>query len=191
VFSFIEVPEHGDSVFSSRSAEGSVWGDCDVVDVSSVSIVVGAEFAFLQVPDLDQFVPTTRDNDWVRWVWRESDARDPFRVAVFDDIEFAFTKSVPQFDGSITGSRDDLAVIRGEGDRQDVFFVTNESSSGSSSVEVPETEGLVPRSRESKLSVRRDDNVRDKVVVSSERFLCDTIVSFVASQVPDNESLVS
>jgi len=63
VASFVEVPEHGSSVLSTRGAERSIWGDSDGVDVASVAEEVGAEFdEALQGPDLDNLVPTSRDD---------------------------------------------------------------------------------------------------------------------------------
>jgi hypothetical protein len=35
-------------------------------------------------------------------------------VAIVDDVEFTFTKRVPQLDASVSGSGDDLSVVGGE-----------------------------------------------------------------------------
>lgn len=69
VFSFGEIPQHGDSVLSSRGAERAVWGNGDGVDVASVTVEVGLQLALREVPHLDCFVPTTRNNQWVGSVW--------------------------------------------------------------------------------------------------------------------------
>jgi len=50
--------------------------------------------------------------------------------------------------------------------RKNIGGVTNESSGGESRVEVPESEGVIPRRGESELSVGGDNNVGDEVVVS-------------------------
>jgi hypothetical protein len=52
VLGLVEVPEHGGSVLSSGSAEGSVGGDGDGVDVSGVSRVVGLDAAGRELPNL-------------------------------------------------------------------------------------------------------------------------------------------
>lgn len=46
---------------------------------------------------------------------------------------------------------------------------------GGSSVEIPKSERFIPRGRQSKLPVRGDDNVLDKVVVATEGLAWDTI----------------
>ena len=53
MFRVVQVPEHGSSVLSSWGTERTIGGDGDYVDVSSVSVVVSAELAFAQFPDLD------------------------------------------------------------------------------------------------------------------------------------------
>lgn len=52
VLGLIQVPQHGSSVLSTRSAEGSIGGDSDGVDVSGVSSVVGLQSARRELPDL-------------------------------------------------------------------------------------------------------------------------------------------
>lgn len=66
--------------------------------------------------NLDDLVPTGRDNDGDDGVGREADARDPLGVAVFDNVELALAEGVPELDGAVTRSRDDLTVVGGEGD---------------------------------------------------------------------------
>jgi hypothetical protein len=57
-------------------------------------------------------------------------------------------------------------------------------------VEVPQAEGLVPRRRERELAVRRDDDVRDKVVVAVEDLLGEAERRLVARELPDDDGLV-
>ena len=52
MLALVEVPEHGDAVASTGSAEGTIGGDSDGVDVTGVSDVVGAELALGELPDL-------------------------------------------------------------------------------------------------------------------------------------------
>lgn len=68
--------------------------------------------------------------------------------------------------------------------------MADELAGGEAGVEVPETEGLVPRRRESELAVRRDDNVRDEVVVAVEDLLGEAERRLVAGELPDDDGLV-
>jgi hypothetical protein len=55
VLAFVEVPEHGDTVLTTGSAEGTIGGDGDSGDETSVTVVVGLELALGDVPDLSNF----------------------------------------------------------------------------------------------------------------------------------------
>lgn len=52
--------------------------------------------------------------------------------------EFAVSQCVPQLNGLISRSRNDLTVIGGEGDREDIVGMADETSSRSSSSKFPE-----------------------------------------------------
>ena len=105
-------------------------------------------------------------------------------MTILGDVELAFSESVPELDGSISGSRDDLSVVGGEGDGEDIGGVTDESTGGQSGVEVPKSKGLVPRGGEGELTVGGDDDVRDESVVSGEDSLGESKGSFVSSKLP-------
>lgn len=74
--------------------------------------------------------------------------------------------------------------------REDVTGVADKLAGGEAGVEVPETEGLVPRGREGELAVGGDDNVRDEVVVAVEDLLGETERRLVTGELPDNDGLV-
>ena len=78
-------------------------------------------------------------------------------MSLLSDGELAVTKSVPELDSTIAGSRNDLSVIGGEGNGEDVVGVSNKSAGGGTGGELPEAESLVPRGRESIGTVRGDD----------------------------------
>lgn len=78
-------------------------------------------------------------------------------MSLLSDGELAVSKSVPELDGSVAGSRNNLSVIGREGNGENVVGVSNKSASGGTSGELPQTESLVPGSRESVGSVRGDD----------------------------------
>lgn len=68
----------------------------------------------------------------------------PFSVTLLLDIELAFAKSVPQLNGAVTATTDDLSVVSGERYGEDIRCVANEAAGGETGVEVPETKGVVP-----------------------------------------------
>jgi len=144
VLALVEVPELGSSVLTTRSAERTVRGDSDGVDVVAVSREVGAELAVGQVPDLDLLVPATRNNQRIGGVGGETNTADPFGVTLVFDGVLALTEGVPETDGLVARSRDDLSVVSGEGNAQNVLAVSDESLGGGSRVEVPETESVIP-----------------------------------------------
>jgi hypothetical protein len=107
--------------------------------------------------DLDKLVPTSGNDDGVLGVGAEANARSPLGVALIGDGVLAVTEGVPELDGSVTRTGNNLAVVGREADREDVVGVADESSSGGTSSKLPETQSLVPRGRQSVGTVRRDN----------------------------------
>lgn len=106
---------------------------------------------------LDQLVPASRDDDGVLGVGGEADAGHPLSVALVGDGELAVAEGVPQLDGSVAGSGDNLSVVGGEGDGEDVVGVADESAGGGASGKLPQAKGLVPRGRQGVSTIRRDN----------------------------------
>lgn len=79
----------------------------------------------------------------------EPHARNPLGVTLIGDGKFAITKGVPELDRPVPGARDDLTVVGGEGNREHITGVANETASGLTGGKFPQTEGLVPRGGES------------------------------------------
>ena len=52
MFAIIQIPQHGDSIFPARSGEGPVGRHSEGVEVSSVTVVIGLELTFGELPDL-------------------------------------------------------------------------------------------------------------------------------------------
>jgi len=191
LLSVVEIPESSGTVLASRSTERSIGRYSDRVDVSGVSDQVSDQLAVGKIPDLDELIPTSRDDDGGSSVG-ESDARDPLSVSLILDGVLALSEGIPQLDGLISRSRDDLSVVSREGNREDILGVSNESSSGGSRVQVPQSEGGVPRSRKGKLTIRRDDNILNKVSVSVEGSSGSSVVLVgFSGDVPDHDGLVS
>ena len=65
-------------------------------------------------------------------------------MALVGDGVLAVTEGVPQLDGAVTGTGDDLTVVGGEADGQDVVVVADETAGGLAGGELPQTESLVP-----------------------------------------------
>ena len=114
----------------------------------------------------------------------------PLGVAIILDIIFALAEGIPELDRPVAGAGNDLTVVRGEADGKDIRGVADETAGSETGVEVPEAEGVVPRRGKSKLAVGGDDNVGYEVVVSVKDTLGVTILVFVTSQLPDDDSLV-
>ena len=108
----------------------------------------------MKTAHLYKFIPTAADNDRILGVRAESNARDPVTVSLLSDSKLAVTKSVPQLDGSVSGSRNNLSVVSREGDGENVVGVSYESAGGGTSGKLPKAKGLVPGSREGISSVR-------------------------------------
>lgn len=114
--------------------------------------VVGGECTHL-----DELVPASGDDDGVLGVGGEPDAGDPLGVALVGDGVLAVTEGVPQLDGAVARAGDDLAVVGGEGDGQDVVGVADEAAGGDTGGELPQAQGLIPRGGESVGTVGGDD----------------------------------
>lgn len=106
---------------------------------------------------LDELVPARRDDDGVLGVGAEADAGDPVGVALLGDGVLAVTESVPELDGLVPRAGDDLAVVGGERDGEDVVVVADETAGGRAGGELPKAEGLVPRGGQGVGAVGRDD----------------------------------
>ena len=124
-FALSKIPKHGNTVFATRGTKRTIRGDGDGVDIALMSSKIVAQFAVGQVPDLDELIPTSRDDDRVGSDGGETDARYPFSMTfrLGSNGVFALSESVPKLDGAIARSRDDLTVINGESDGEDILGV--------------------------------------------------------------------
>lgn len=66
-------------------------------------------------------------------------------MALVGDGELAVTEGVPQLDGAVARAGDNLAVVGGEGDGQNIVVVADEAAGGGAGGQLPESQGLVPR----------------------------------------------
>jgi len=177
----------------------TLGGDVDGVDVVLMCLE-GVLDQEVGLPDLQSTVPTGGGEVRVLLDGGVLDARDPIGVVVGLVGVLAISQSVPELEGSVSRSRDNLSVVAGEGDGVDFLGVTGEDLGGSAGSKVPESQGLVPRSRQAEHVVVRDGDVRNEVVVAGEGLQGDTVklvgVALIVSVVitgklPDHDGLVS
>ena len=114
----------------------------------------------------------------------------PFRVTIILDVVFALSKGVPELDGLITRTRDDLTIVCTEADGEDVGGVADELTGSETSVQVPETQCVIPGRGKSELTIGGDDNVRNEMVMAVENPLGVSVRIVVASQLPDNDCFI-
>lgn len=138
-------------------------------------------------------------------------------MTLVGDGVLAVTEGVPKLDRSVTGAGNDLAVVGGEGNGEDIVGVANEAAGGVASGELPEAEGLVPGRGKSVGTIGGDNllcncqlslpfdvlasqllavmdityAVGDDVGVTVQTPLRVSVRGLVASEVPDDQGLVA
>lgn len=78
-------------------------------------------------------------------------------MTLLGDGVLAVTEGVPELDGLVPRAGNDLAVVGGEGDGEDIVGVADETAGRGAGGELPEAESLVPRRGEGVGAVRGDD----------------------------------
>jgi len=112
-------------------------------------------------------------------------------MSLVSDSELALSKGVPELDGLVSGPGDDLSVVSGESYRENLLGVANKSAFSLAGLDVPQSKGTIPRGTQAELAIRRDHNVLNEVRVSNEGLDGESIVAILASQLPNEDSLVS
>mmetsp|Transcript_10938 Transcript_10938/g.26831 ORF Transcript_10938/g.26831 Transcript_10938/m.26831 type:complete len:244 (-) Transcript_10938:71-802(-) len=188
-----KIPKHRSSVLSTRSAERSIRGNSDRVDVVPVSDEVLVEPPFSEAPDLNNLVPSSGNDKRLIRVRRKPDAAYPAFMTVLGKFVLEVAKSVPDNDGLIPGSRDNGPVVSREGDGKDILSVTNEAETGGPTVQVPKTEGVVPRTGQGELSVGADGNILNKVAVSLKTAVHGPVLLLIVRvrSLPNNQGLIA
>lgn len=69
--------------------------------------------------------------------------------------------------------------------------MANKAASGGTTVEVPETESTVARTRQSELTIRRDSDILDEVRVTSQTFVGNAGLVFILAKGPDDQRFVT
>ena len=121
---------------------------------------------------------------------KRNECHIPLGVTIIFDIVFALAESIPKFDCSVARTGDNLSIVGTEADRQNIGNMTNKTTCSGAGIEIPQAKSVIPRGREGELTVRRNHDVRNEVVVSLEDSFWETIGVFIASQLPDDNALV-
>ena len=145
----------------------------------------------IQLTYFDQFVSGSGNSQWLtgRTQSNSFDGGDP--VGVTHQGNQTFTLNVPDFDGFISGSSNNLVQSFVERNRQNIGFVTNKGGGTFTGSQRPQFDGFIPRSRESVVAVSSQKDIFDNVVVTFERFNWDTVLLVVTSQLPGDQSFIS
>jgi len=194
--SFDDVPDHDFTVTRSRGEVVGVLNEIESGDLGGVSLEGEQERHVSVVPNLDGLIPRGSDTDGWLLGLVESNAGNGISVSILVNSMFALRSGVPNLDFLVQTSSDDLSVIWGEIDGENISLVTNKLADGSSGSHVPESDGSVPRGGESEARVAGELDLTDEVRVSSQQFLWFShwgiIFKFsILSEVPLNEGLIT
>nr|GMC49608.1 Zinc finger, CCHC-type [Ipomoea batatas] len=187
-----QIPEQDHSILSSASTKRAIRRHRNSVHIASVPSKSRPKLAVGQIPDFHGAVPRRRDDGGLQSIRAETHARYPFGVPVLVlNRVLALTQGVPQLDGAVTGSGDDLAVIDGEGDGEDVLGVADEAAGGGAGLKVPEAELGVPGAGEGELAVRGEDDVLDKMGMAGEAAAWNAKLRAILCERPNNDGFVA
>lgn len=165
-FAFNQVPDHGLSVFSSWGQVGSLWSHIEGVDLTGVAGEGVLQTHGLVVPDLDGSVPWSTHNDGVLGVLVELDAWDPVSVGVLLNGELALAYGVPNLQVLVSAATGNLSVVRWKCNSENISWVTHKSLTGDTLLDVPESQGTVPWSRQSISAVLWELDIWNEVGVA-------------------------
>jgi len=138
------VPDHGLSVTRSRGEVLLVLNEIERGDLTSVSLEGEHKSHVSIVPHLDGLIPGGSDAKGWLFSVVESNAGDGISVSVLFNSMLAIRACVPNLDLVVQSSCDDLSVIWGEINRENIFLVTDELGNGSSVFHSPESDSSIP-----------------------------------------------
>jgi len=161
-----DVPDHDLTVTGSGGEEGGVLNDIEGSDLSLVTGEGVKEGHVEVIPDLDCLIPRSGDTECGLAGVVETDHRDGILMLILVDGELALGTGVPDLDLSVEGASDDLSVISGEGNGENVSLVTNELGDGASGGDVPKTNGTIPGGGEGETRVTSELDLGDEVGVT-------------------------
>jgi len=149
------------------------------------------DLAIAKAPYFNELVPSARHDDGGLGVGAEAHAAYPLGVTSLFKGVLALTENVPQFDGLVARSRDNLAIVRGECNTEHILLVSNKAASGGAGVDVPQAEHSVPRAGQCKLAIRGHNNILNEVSVSPQGTLGLVLSILVVRYIPGQDGLVT
>jgi hypothetical protein len=186
-----KVPQVSSAVLATGCAQTSIRRNGYGVEVTSVASEVTLKAQVAQLPNLHLLVPTAWYDHWGGLGWGESNARHPLSVAVVHNGVLALTEGIPQLDGLVAGTRHNLSVVSGESNGKNILVVANESAGGLAGSNLPQSEGTIPWSGKSKLSIGWHYNGGYEVGVTAECLASESVVLLGAVNLPNNHGLVA
>jgi hypothetical protein len=98
-------------------------------------------------------------------------------VTILDNGVFALTEGVPQLDGAVWRSGDNLSVVGKRRQRTRLPWCGRRICG-----DLPKEKGSIPRSGQTELTIRTDHNVGDEVVVATKSTTSIAVVVLFAGQ---------
>jgi len=118
------------------------------------------------VPNLDGLIPRGGDAKSGLAGVVETDDGDGISVLVLVNGELALGAGVPDLDVLVEATSDNLTIISGKGNGEDISVVTDELGDGAAGGNVPQTNGTVPRGGEGEAGVASELDLGDEVSVT-------------------------
>lgn len=190
--SLSQIPEQNHSIFAPAGAQRAVGRHGHRVHIPRVASEGGAQLAVGQIPNLYGLIPRAGNNGGANRVGGEPNTRNPIGMGVLIlNSVLALAEGVPQLDRLVAGGGDDLAIINGECDGEDVLGVSDEAAGGGAGLEVPEAELAVPRAGQGELAVGGEDDVLDEVRVAGEAAAGHAVRAVLLCEGPEDDGLIA
>jgi len=192
----VDLPQLDSLVLASGGDEKTVGVDGQSVDGSVVGLDAALKLEELS-PDLQTSIPADRGEELVLGRRGVSNTSNPVLMIAGLGAEHVLTLSVPQAELVVGSTREDLSVVIGEGDREDLRLgVGSESLDALSVFERPESERVIPRGADQEVVVGGKRQVTDEIAVSgqSNEGLAESLrlVAFkIRVKLPNQKSFVS
>ena len=139
------MPKQSLAVLATGGAQRTVGRNGDGVQIPIVAVMVVLQLAVGQIPYLDGTIPAAGHDDGIGVIGRETHAGHPIGVTIFLNGELALSQSVPQLDGLVARAGDNLTIVSGEGNGEDIVLgVTYETAHDLASGQIPQAQSLVP-----------------------------------------------
>ena len=117
-------------------------------------------------------------------------------MLVLVDRELALRASVPNLNITIGRAGDDLTIVSGKSDGENVSLVADQLGDSAASGDVPETHGTIPRGGEGETRVTGELDLTDEVRVAGHKLAGDTpllvlVLILGGGKLPLDEGLVT